>query len=110
MEKVNKKEIRVTYYLDNEEDKKVYEELKKHRQPGKVIKDIVYESLNTSNDNAKQTDVSLETLKLLDKLTDKIDNLKVSTVAVGFPEIEEEVIEEITLDAEVNADDIDIDF
>ncbi|MPL91659.1 hypothetical protein SDC9_37735 [bioreactor metagenome] len=108
MEKVNKKEIRLTYYLNNEEDRKIYEELSLHTQPGRVVKDIVSKALKqNSNTN---TDVNLETLKLLEKLTDKIENLKIETVLAKTSNKEDEDIQEIELTADVDADDIDIDF
>lgn len=108
MEKVTKKEIRVTYYLDNDYDREIYEKLSKHSQPGRFIKDIVAKSFETDN----TTNVNLETLKLLEKLTDKIDNLQISTIVTTSNSIvEDEPVQEIELSAEVTADDLDdIDF
>ncbi|MDB2050201.1 hypothetical protein [Clostridium perfringens] len=106
MEKI-KKEIRLTYFLDNEEDKRIYEELKKHKQPGKVAKELIVKGLDEKQN--KSNDLNLETLKLIEKLTDKIDNLKISAIAVANEE-NPTVVDEISLDADVSEDDIDIEF
>lgn len=76
MEKVTKKEIRLTYYLNNDEDKKIYNELIKHNQPGRFVKDLVYKAINEKNSDCNN--INIETLKLIDKLTDKIANLQIS--------------------------------
>lgn len=103
MGKVNKKEIRVTYYLTNEEDERIYKELIKNSQPGRIIKDIVAKSFKNNNG----TDVNLETLKLLEKLTDKIENLKIGTFNTLNTSSELEKLNEIELTAEVKAEDLD---
>ena len=107
MEKVNKKEIRVTYYLTNKEDDRIYKELTKNTQPGRVIKDIVAKSFENNN----ATDVNLETLKIIEKLTDKIDMLtdKIENLKIGQVDLsnKSEESNEIALTAEVKAEDID---
>lgn len=100
MEKVNKKEIRLTYYLTNEEDERIYKELVKNSQPGRVVKEIVAKSFKNNNN----IDVNLEILKLLEKLTDKIENLKIGQVDLSN---KSEESNEIALTAEVKAEDID---
>lgn len=114
MEKVNKKEIRVTYFLDKEDDDRIYKELTKNKQPGRVVKDIVARSFENNN----ATDINLETLKIIEKLTDKIDmltdkieNLKIGQVDLSNASNELEKSNEIALTAEVKAEDLDdIDF
>lgn len=108
MEKVNKKEIRVTYYLTNEEDERIYKELIKNKQPGRVIKEIVAKAFK----NNDSTDVNLETLKLLEKLTDKIENLQIGQVRLSDTENKsEDKLSEIEFTADVKAEDLDdIDF
>lgn len=114
MEKVNKKEIRVTYYLTNKEDDRIYKELTKNTQPGRVIKDIVAKSFENNN----TTDVNLETLKIIEKLTDKIElltdkieNLKIGQIDLSNSSYESEESNEIALTGEVKAEDLDdIDF
>lgn len=108
MEKVNKKEIRLTYYLENKEDEMIWKELSKSKQPGRVVKEIVAKSFKNNN----STDVNLETLKLLEKLTDKIENLQIGQVQLSTTDSKsEDSSNEIELTAEVNAEDIDdIDF
>lgn len=108
MEEVIKKEIRVTYFLDNEEDKKIYEELKRHKQPGRVAKELISQGMNNKNTNT--IDISLEALKLIDKLIDKIENLNIGVVQIASAEEQKEEIKEVELNAEVSADDLDIDF
>lgn len=108
MEKVNKKEIRVTYYLTNEEDERIWKELSKSKQPGRVVKEIVAKAFNNNN----STDVNLETLKLLEKLTDKIENLQIGQVQLSdTANKSEDSSNEIELTAEVKEEDLDdIDF
>lgn len=110
MEKVNKKEIRVTYFLDKEDENRIYKELSKNTQPGRVIKDIVARSFENNN----ATDVNLETLKIIEKLTDKIDmltdkieNLKIGQVVLQNDSNELDKSNEIALTAEVNEEDVD---
>lgn len=110
MEKVNKKEIRVTYFLDKEDDNRIYKELSKNTQPGRVIKDIVAKSFENKN----TTDVNLETLKIIEKLTDKIDmltdkieNLKIGQVDLSNNSYESEESNEIALTGEVTEEDLD---
>lgn len=110
MEEVTKKEIRVPFYLDNENDKELFEELKAQKQPGRVIKEKLQELKELKNKNTISADISLEALKLIDKLTDKIDNLNIGVVQLATTEEPKEEIEEIELNGEVNAEDIDIDF
>ena len=103
MEKVNKKEIRVTYYLSNKEDERIYKELIKNTQPGRVVKEIVAKSFKNNN----ATDVNLETLKLIEKLTDKIENLKIGQVDLSNVSNKSENLNEIELTAEVKKEDLD---
>ena len=110
MEEVTKKEIRVPFYLDNENDKELFEELKAQKQPGRVIKEKLQELKELKNKNTISTDISLEALKLIDKLTDKIDNLNIGVVQLATTEEPKEEIKEIELNGEVNAEDIDIDY
>lgn len=104
MEKVNKKEIRLTYNLTNEEDERIWKELSKTKQPGRVVKEIVAKAFNNNN----STDVNLETLKLLEKLTDKIENLQIGQVQLSDTDNKST---EIEFTAEVKEEDLDdIDF
>lgn len=107
MEEVMKKEIRLTYQLDNEEDKEIYEALKKNKQPGKVAKELISKAFYTTENNV--SDINLKMLELIEKLADKIDNIQVNVVTQGQEEesltIEDE--NEIEFIDEINIDDID---
>lgn len=110
MEEVIKKEIRVPFFLDNENDKELFEELKAQKQPGRIVKERLQELKELKNKSNNTTDTSLEVLKLIDKLTDKIENLNIGVVQIAPVEEQKEEIKEVELNAEVSADDIDIDF
>ncbi|SCJ52275.1 Uncharacterised protein [uncultured Clostridium sp.] len=80
MEKVNKKEIRIIYNLENEKDKEIYQKILKlsKTQPGRVAKRIIAENIDNEESNQNTNNINLKLLNVLDKLCDKIDNLKVA--------------------------------
>lgn len=104
MEKVKKiqKEIRLTFNVANEDDKKLYERLTKFTQPSKIIKKILFDNIDKT-DNTSAIDNEL--LKVLTKLSDKIDSLSIQK------ESEPINSKEIILTGDVSADDLnDIDI
>lgn len=109
MGKVEKKEIRVTYYLNNDEDNKIYKELVKHTQPGRFIKEIVANFINDKKN--KTTDINLETLKLIEQLVNKIEHLNIGQQIINDDSHNENNKSingfEIDLNEDVNSDDLD---
>ena len=116
MEKVKKKiqkEIRVTFNLNNEVDKELYDKLKGFTQPSKIIKQILLKNLdnegtidNSSNENSN---VNYELIKVINKLSDKIDNL--TLIPSQNSDKKEEKVKELSFTAEVSSEDLnDLDF
>lgn len=119
----NTKEIRITFNLDNENDKKLYDKLIEFTQPGKIIKKIVSENIYDDKlSNKKQTDsdtsIGNELILVLNKissnmnkLSDKIDNLQIVNIQESDTKKETPEIKEISFTAEVSVDDLDdLDF
>ena len=110
----NTKEIRVTINLDNDKDKQLYDKLIEFTQPGKIIKKIVSENIDNdkiSNKNIVNIDSNSELIKVLNKLSDKIDNLQIVNIKEEDSKKETPEIKEVSFTAEVTVDDLnDIDF
>lgn len=128
-----RKEIRVVFKFANKNDVMLYEKLKEVSQPGKLLKELAFnyffaedevvdnnynkELLEVLNKLYNKKDYGNEIISALNTLSNKIDNLKVIQANPGIEEAAaneetiENVINEISLDAEVEIDDLDdIDF
>lgn len=118
MEKVNKKkEIRVIFNLENEKDKKLYEQILNisSTQPGRVIKRILVENFDNEISNQNEDNVNIKLLEVLGKLSDKIDNLTISqdvpSQNISNNKNKESQINQVFLTGEISSDDInDIEF
>lgn len=120
MDKINKskksekipKEIRVIFNLNNDKDKILYEKLIEFTQPGRIIKKILHDNIDNDKSSNTQNDINVnsELIKALNKLSDKIDSLKV--IKSEDTEIKDEIKHnEVSLTAQVSSDDLDdIDF
>ncbi|RGX09340.1 hypothetical protein [Paraclostridium sordellii] len=112
MEKV-KKEIRVTFNLENEMDRELYQKILNlsKTQPGRVVKRIVAENIDNDISNQNGNNVNIKLLEVLDKLSNKIDNLTTSQNTVSNATKLEPTINQVDLTANISSQDLDdIDF
>ncbi|MDU6483700.1 MAG: hypothetical protein E6538_17100 [Paeniclostridium sordellii] len=112
MEKV-KKEIRVTFNLENEIDRELYQKILNlsKTQPGRVVKRIVAENIDNDITSQNGNNVNIKLLEVLDKLSNKIDNLTTSQNTVSNATKLEPTIKQVDLTANISSQDLDdIDF
>lgn len=111
MEKVSKKEIRINFNLDNEKDRILYNKILSlsKTQPGRVVKRIVAENIDNEESNQNTNNINLKLLNVLDKLCDKIDNLKVAetTDSANNNNNNDHIKNSISFTQKVEVDDID---
>lgn len=113
MEKIKKiqKEIRVTFNLNNEVDKELYDKLKGFTQPSKIIKQILLKNIDNESitTNSNNSNINDELIKVINKLSDKIDNL--TFIPLKDPCEKDENVKELSFTAEVSSEDLnDLDF
>lgn len=116
MAKEVRKEIRVVFKFSNKNDVMLYEKLKELNQPSKLLKELAFDHFFKEENNKVDNSYNEKLLNVLEKLSDKIDNLGVvqvnpETEKVKDNEVINNDIQEISLDAEINTDDLnDLDF
>lgn len=110
-----RKEIRVVFKFTNDKDVMLYEKLKETSQPGKLLKELAYNHFFSNEVDKESSNYNKELLDVLNKLSDKIDNLQVvqNVIVDGAAKEVEDVkpSDEVVFMAEVNPADLDdLDF
>lgn len=125
MEKVNKKEIRkeirLTFNLENDKDKILYEKILSlsNTQPSRIVKRILTENIDKEFEDNPNDLLNFKLLDTLDKICNKLDNLNVNN-NIGFnssnclnnkEEDNNKDNKEIEFNEDLNEDDInDLEF